>query len=530
MVKEKIMIGVMAAMLAWPGNCTVTTGENTEYSIAISGEETVQNVTVIDAGIIPVWSSSASLTWKLYSDGNLIISGDDGTEIKEFAFGFSDDNALKVKKITSDTLMYYPYNTISFSGMKNLEEIDLPILSNEKNNGAAETALYYDSAKLKKINMPKMKITIKYNDRNNGILLGPSTRLEYICFSNLGSADGYSCEYLDSMLDKGYCWFDSDGTELKPFAYISSDGDKQYLYYGSYPITVHKKSYCIYYDINTYTYNENGEYYYSNGKISRYDQENEESYRGGVRVDENDGHRNCDTYIIGSKLTLEPMAIQGYTLFNTENNVIGEEDYGDRIVKFEYISNDALQRINKTETEETGIIDPAAGQCYKLSYNSNGGYVSKTSKILKEDSEYGKLPAPKRTGYTFLGWYTSKNGGTKVSSMTKMNDNNTTIYAHWKKISLKQEQIKSADRTPNKLSITIKYTKDYNADGYIIQYSTSPSFGKSITKYIDGNSTTTYKISKLNRNKTYYMRVCAYRCDSAGKKVRGKWSSRKIMR
>ncbi|MDU2155964.1 BspA family leucine-rich repeat surface protein, partial [Clostridium sp.] len=56
-----------------------------------------------------------------------------------------------------------------------------------------------------------------------------------------------------------------------------------------------------------------------------------------------------------------------------------------------------------------------------------------TSKTLTYGSQYGTLPTPTRTGYTFNGWYTAASGGTKVSSTTTIGASNTTIYAHWTK-------------------------------------------------------------------------------------------------
>ena len=55
------------------------------------------------------------------------------------------------------------------------------------------------------------------------------------------------------------------------------------------------------------------------------------------------------------------------------------------------------------------------------------------SKIVKQSQQYGTLPTPTRSGYTFDGWYTGENGtGTKVTSDTVVtNANNHTLYAHW---------------------------------------------------------------------------------------------------
>jgi uncharacterized repeat protein (TIGR02543 family) len=71
---------------------------------------------------------------------------------------------------------------------------------------------------------------------------------------------------------------------------------------------------------------------------------------------------------------------------------------------------------------------------YKVTFNANKGKISgKTTltKNLEYDVTIGKLPAPKRTGYKFKGWYTKKSGGAKIASATKMPANNVTYYAQW---------------------------------------------------------------------------------------------------
>ena len=44
------------------------------------------------------------------------------------------------------------------------------------------------------------------------------------------------------------------------------------------------------------------------------------------------------------------------------------------------------------------------------------------------------MPTPVRNGYIFDGWYTSSNGGTKITSSTNITlAANQTLYAHWVK-------------------------------------------------------------------------------------------------
>lgn len=68
---------------------------------------------------------------------------------------------------------------------------------------------------------------------------------------------------------------------------------------------------------------------------------------------------------------------------------------------------------------------------YTLTLNPNGGSVSPNTKSVGYGDEYGVLPNPKRDYYTFKGWFTAKDGGSQVSSSTKMSAADTVIYARW---------------------------------------------------------------------------------------------------
>ena len=70
---------------------------------------------------------------------------------------------------------------------------------------------------------------------------------------------------------------------------------------------------------------------------------------------------------------------------------------------------------------------------YTVKLDANGGAVSPDSIQVTYGSTYGKLPTPTRSGYTFVGWYTSLTGGTKITSSSKFEvaSNNQVLYAHW---------------------------------------------------------------------------------------------------
>ena len=66
-------------------------------------------------------------------------------------------------------------------------------------------------------------------------------------------------------------------------------------------------------------------------------------------------------------------------------------------------------------------------------FDGNGGTVDQRSKSIEQGKTYGALPVPnERKGYNFLGWFTEKEGGTKVTESTVVTNGDThTIYAHW---------------------------------------------------------------------------------------------------
>lgn len=67
-----------------------------------------------------------------------------------------------------------------------------------------------------------------------------------------------------------------------------------------------------------------------------------------------------------------------------------------------------------------------------VTFDPNGGTVNVTEKLVYYGQPYGELPMPTRTGYAFTGWYTAKDGGTKVTADTVATVlANQTLYAHW---------------------------------------------------------------------------------------------------
>ena len=69
-----------------------------------------------------------------------------------------------------------------------------------------------------------------------------------------------------------------------------------------------------------------------------------------------------------------------------------------------------------------------------VTFDPNGGTLSAGEEIktIQYDTPYGTLPTPTRASYRFDGWFTEKEGGTKVEETTTVSiRGNHTLYAHW---------------------------------------------------------------------------------------------------
>ena len=160
---------------------------------------------------------------------------------------------------------------------------------------------------------------------------------------------------------------------------------------------------------------------------------------------------------------------------------------------------------------------------YKITYKLNKG----KNNASNPSTYYGKkvtLKNPSRKGYAFAGWYTDAKFKKKITSISNSAKSDYILYAKWTKVKVAKASLTSAKNSKSK-QILLKYKKVSGAKGYEISYSTDKKFKKAGTK--KNTAKTSYTISKLKKGKIYYVRIRAYKMDSTGKKVYGKYSSMK---
>ena len=80
--------------------------------------------------------------------------------------------------------------------------------------------------------------------------------------------------------------------------------------------------------------------------------------------------------------------------------------------------------------EVKAIFEKDAPTEFTITFDGNGGTPSVDS-MTTTNQKLTSLPSASRSGsYSFDGWYTKKNGGTKVTTDTEFHAN-TTVHAHW---------------------------------------------------------------------------------------------------
>ena len=100
-----------------------------------------------------------------------------------------------------------------------------------------------------------------------------------------------------------------------------------------------------------------------------------------------------------------------------------------------YISQGPGLSSANSSWDDTGIspafkIGSNSNSKYTVTFNPNGGEVNQVTRKINQGESIGDLPEPVRNDYTFDGWWTSINDGTRVNK-NFIPSSDTTIYAHW---------------------------------------------------------------------------------------------------
>lgn len=139
-----------------------------------------------------------------------------------------------------------------------------------------------------------------------------------------------------------------------------------------------------------------------------------------------------------------------------------------------------------------------AGKKIPIIFNGNGGKASKAKINVSIGAKYGTLPTAKLKGYKFLGWFTSKKGGKRITKTSYVEiKKKQTLYAQWKKenytISYNLNGGNNSKKNPNTYTVSTKTFSLANPTrkGYVFKgWYTDSKYKKSISKINKGTTGT----------------------------------------
>lgn len=155
----------------------------------------------------------------------------------------------------------------------------------------------------------------------------------------------------------------------------------------------------------------------------------------------------------------------------------------------------------------------------KISYVKNGGTLHKYSP--KSYVSTADLYPAKKENYLFKGWYMDSDLKERVKRIDR-NFGDINLYAKWWKVKVEDTSKPSVKITSSSKKLLVRIPKVNKADGYQVYYSTNKDFRNAKKAIVEKNS---YVSPKVTVGKTYYVKVRAFRFDSTGKRIYGKFSN-----
>ena len=186
--------------------------------------------------------------------------------------------------------------------------------------------------------------------------------------------------------------------------------------------------------------------------------------------------------------------------------------------KFEYTGNSITPTVTVNDTDDKVI----SSEYYTVTYRNKA-----TGKAVDEVKKVGTYEVV----VTFKDLYEGQVVKQIVVENTNKPSNPKTDNPNaGGKVSAKvtkPAKVKGVSAKNNKKkSLTVKWRKVNGVKGYQLRYATNKKMKKAKTITITKNKLVIKKLAK----KKYYIQVCAYKVDSNGKKVKGKWSAKKAIK
>lgn len=186
--------------------------------------------------------------------------------------------------------------------------------------------------------------------------------------------------------------------------------------------------------------------------------------------------------------------------------------------------------IKPDEIASDAVTGPAvttqpAATSYTIEYQLYHGYFTETTNPVY--SYDGKtevaLARPVRKGYKFAGWYEDAAFTKPIDAIKAGMAGNLTLYAKWNAVTKPAKSvISSVKKSLKQIKVIVK--KQSGVKGYEIVIAKNAKFTKG--KKVYRTTSTSKVIRKLKSGVKYYVKVRAYKLDSAGERVYGKYCTK----
>lgn len=130
-------------------------------------------------------------------------------------------------------------------------------------------------------------------------------------------------------------------------------------------------------------------------------------------------------------------------------------------------SGDPVTDVPTDSTKNLNFYAKWTANTYTVIFDANGGSVNPTSAVTVA-GKLTSLTTPTYDGYDFIGWYTQKDGGEKVTTDTVF-AMDSTIYAHWSNIPVTSLELNKGtltlqEKDSDTLTVTVKPADATNQD------------------------------------------------------------------
>lgn len=245
---------------------------------------------------------------------------------------------------------------------------------------------------------------------------------------------------------------------------------------------------------------------------------------------DSDNHRNLQKVLIPKGVEVGSWPVNAFETWCASETPLTISGFNDSDAKYYYDCYKDKDML-KWESRDPKVVK------YKVTYNANGGTMKSGTKTVKSIAKsivkgkaLGTLPTPTRSNYCFLGWYTAKSSGNKISAKTKVTKT-VTYYAHWASAEIGNVKVKVGNCTWNgkpqqpALTVTLSGVTLKKGTDYTVTCSNNkePGKHKAVIKgkgrFAKSKKTKTVNFTIAKANQVISPKYASYMYSKNGKKI-----------